>query len=60
MLRELCNHQRKGQFTLIVNKCKKGHESGQEHVNNKGKLIPTEKIVSKKDCVIKCKFNCTR
>ena len=35
MLRELCNYQRKGQFTLIVNKCKKGHESGQEHVNNR-------------------------
>ena len=26
--------------TWIVNKHKKAHESGQEHVNNKGKLIP--------------------
>ena len=46
--------------TCIVNKRKKAHESGQEHVNNKGKLIPAKKIVSKKDCAIKCKFNCTR
>ena len=36
------------------------HESGQEHVNNKGKLIPATKIVSKKDCAVKRKFNCTK
>ena len=46
--------------TWIVNKHKKAHESGQEHINNKGKLIPTRKIVSKKYCAIKCKFNCTQ
>ena len=46
--------------TWIVNKRKKAHESGQEHVNNKRKLIPGKKIVLKKDCAIKCKFNCTK
>ena len=43
--------------TWIVNRCKKANESGQEHVNNKGKLILAKKIASKKDCTIKCKFN---
>ena len=43
----------------IVSKRKKAHQSGQEHVNNKGKLIPAKKIVSKKDCAAKCKFECT-
>ena len=43
--------------TWIVNKRKKAHELGQDHVNNKEKLIPVKKIVSKKDCAIKCKFN---
>ena len=46
--------------TWIVNNHKKAHESGQEHLNNKGKLNPVKKIVSKKDCDIKCKFNCTQ
>ena len=47
--------------TWIVKKRKKAHESGQEHLNNKGKLIPAKKIVfKKKDCGIKCKFNCTQ
>ena len=36
--------------TCIVNKRKKAHESGQERVNNKGKLIPAKKIVSKRLC----------
>ena len=44
----------------IVNKRKKTHESGQEHVNNKGKLIPATKILSKKDCAVKRKFNSTK
>ena len=43
----------------IVTKCKMAHQSGQKHVNNKGKLIPAKKIVSKKDCAAKCKFECT-
>ena len=43
----------------IVSKCKKAHQSAQEHVNNKGKLIPAKKIVPKKDCAAKCKFECT-
>ena len=46
--------------TWIVNKRKKAHESGQEHVNNKAKLIPVTKIVSKKGCAVKHKFNCTK
>ena len=46
--------------TWIVNKRKKPHESGQEHVYNKRKLIPATKIVSKKDCAIKFKCNCTQ
>ena len=46
--------------TWIVNKCKKAHESGQQHMNNKEKLIPAKKIVSKKGCAIKCLFNCTQ
>ena len=46
--------------TWIVNNRKKAHESGQEHVNNKGRLIPVKKIVSKEECAIKCKFNCTQ
>ena len=46
--------------TWIVNKRKKAHESGQEHGNSKGKLIPAKKIVLKKDCAIKCKFSCTK
>ena len=46
--------------TWIVKKRKKAHESGQEHLNNKRKLIRAKKIVSKKDCAIKCKFNCTQ
>ena len=45
--------------TWIVNKLK-AHESGQEHVNNKGKLILEKKIVSKNDCPINCKFNCSQ
>ena len=69
MLRKLCNRQRKGRYfrkgpikksTWIVNKRKKDNESGQEHVNNKGKLVPAKNIVSKKDCAIKFKFNCTQ
>ena len=43
--------------TWIVNKRKKAHELGQDHVNNKEKLIPVKKIVSEKDCAIKGKFN---
>ena len=31
----------------IINRCKKAHESGQECINNKGKLMTTKKIVSK-------------
>ena len=46
--------------TRIVNRCKKANESGQDHVNNKGKLILARKIASKKDCTIKCKFNSTQ
>ena len=46
--------------TWIENKRKKAHESGQEHGNSKGKLIPAKKIVLKKDCAIKCKFSCTK
>ena len=30
--------------TWIVNKRKNAHESGQEHVNNKRKLIPAKKL----------------
>ena len=46
--------------TWIINKHKDAHGSGQEYLNNKGKLIPAKKIVSKKDIDIKCKFNCTK
>ena len=46
--------------TRFVNRCKKANESGQDHVNNKGKLILARKIASKKDCTIKCKFNSTQ
>ena len=34
--------------TWIVIKRKNVHESGQDHVNNKEKLIPAKKIVSRK------------
>ena len=33
--------------TKIVNKHKKANELAQDNVNNKGKLIPAKKIVSK-------------
>ena len=46
--------------TWILNKRKEAHGSGQEHVSKKGKLIPTKKIVSKKGCTIKFKFDCTQ
>ena len=36
--------------TWVVNKHKKSDESGLEHIDNKGKLLPAKKIVSKKDC----------
>ena len=36
--------------TSIVKKCKKVHESGQEQINDKGKLVPAKKNASKKDC----------
>ena len=43
----------------IVNKHKKVLELGQEHVNNKGKLLPAKKIASKKGCAVKYNFSCT-
>ncbi len=48
------------QHDWIVNRRKRAHESGKEHVNYKGKLIPAKKIVSKKDCATKCKFQCNQ
>ena len=42
----------------IVSKRQKAVQSGKEHINNKGKRIPAKKIISKKDCTAKCKFDC--
>ena len=46
------------QSQWVVTKRQKAVESGKEHINNKGKTIPAKKIVLKKDCAAKCKFDC--
>ena len=42
----------------VVSKRQKAVQSGKEHTNNQGKFISAKKIVSKKDCAAKCKFDC--
>ena len=44
-----------------MTKRKKAVQSGKEHVNNRGKVIPAKEIVSKKekDCAAQCKLDCT-